>query len=175
MQLKFNYNKKPFETYVSFDPAIDHVNSDIKKFLETRDSSFLKFKPGMTPTKFYLKNIPRWLFIHMMNSDKPSQQILLAFQYGIERIDNLKETFLNEGVEITNNGLTTWEPTAIMESKNGDKIKYIEQEELENAFNLHTIMELGSVVLGKANWVPGTKAIYPVLPTSIEIIEKMKS
>lgn len=175
MNITFTYEKKPFELYVSFDPAIDQDKSDIKAYISTRDPKHLQFKPGMTPTKFYIKNLPRALFLNSIaTSTNPIMQAMLCFQYGIERIDNLKETFCNEGVSITNNGLSSWEPTEILTVEDL-RLRYISSTDMQNVFNFQTILEVASVVLKKTQSIPGIKPDYPVLPTSIEIIERMKS
>lgn len=176
MNVKLNFNKKSTEIYCSFDPAIDLNASDIVKYMETRDSSFLKFKPDQTPTKFFLKNIPRGIFVNgIMANESPYIQVLLAFQYGVEKIENLKETFLNEDVEIVNDGINVWEPSEVITLNDGNKLKYIDKDVLEKCFNLQTVMEIGTIALKKTNYVPGTKLTYPVLPTSIAIIDTMKS
>jgi hypothetical protein len=176
MELKINYTKKPFETYVSFDPAIDQEASDMKQYLLTRDTSFLKFKPGMTPTKFYLRNIPRGIVTKgIIPQENEEVKFMFAFQYGVQRIDNLKETFLNEGVEINNNGLTAWEPSKILTLANSNSFRYIDEDECNEFFNWQTVREIGSIALKKTLSIPGVKQDFPVLLTSIEIIERMKS
>lgn len=175
MQMKFNYSGKPFETYVSFDPAIDHDKTNIREYMETRDVSLLRFHLDQKPTKFYLKNIPRGIFVNGILNASISNQPFLAFQYGIDRIENLKVTFLNPEVEIINNGLNIWEPSEVFTTKDGEKVKYISQDDVEKAFNIQTILEIGSVILKKTQLIPGIKLTYPVLPTSTEIIERMRS
>lgn len=175
MNIKLNPVKKPFEIYCSFDPAIDQEKSNIKKYIETRDVSHLVFKPDVVPTKIFLKPIPRGIFVNAIAvTNNPATQAMLAFQYCIDRIENLKDFMLNEGVEIQNNGLSVWEPTEVFTTVEGLQIKYIDKDDVENCFNLTTIMEVSSVALKKTNYVPGTKLTYPVLPTSIEAIEAMR-
>ncbi len=173
MNLTFNYSPKLFETYASFDPAIDFDNSNMDLFQTTRDPKYLTFKPGMTPTKFYLKNIDKTIFYNFILNKTDAGKIFSCFQYGIERIDNLKPFFINEEYEITNNGIGTWEPTEILDLGNR-KVKHMKQEDAERVFIYQLIMELGGVVLKKTQSVRDVNLEYPVWPSSIELIEQVK-
>lgn len=173
MNIKNNIVRKPFETVLSFDPAIDIEKSNQKEFLRTRDMSHLQFKSGMTPTKFVLRDVPRSIFINFMLKQTLEAQFISAFQYGIVRIENLKSCFLSDGYEVEGNGLTIWEPTEVVTI--GDtKLKYLSDEDAQNLFDIPTMLEIGSVILKKTQSTRAIKQDYPVLPTSIEAIEKMK-
>ena len=164
MKLKINPSLGILETYSVYDPAIDVANSNLELFQKTRDTSHLKFLPGSTPTKFYLRDIPSMIFVdRITSSTNINFQLIAAFAFGIEKIQNLQPFCINKDVEIENDGLTTWIPDEEIDVLNKGKMKHIKVEDVINYFNMQLVAELGSIVLKKTQLMNGQKAEYPIM------------
>lgn len=172
--LTYSYNPKPIEIICSFDPAIDFENSDVSKYQKTRDLQYLKFKPGSTPTKFFIRNIPKTVFSGL-NSTASSAFLLGVsyFAWGVARIEDLKEIFLTEETEIQQNGLNIVEPTEVVTLEGGNQIKHWDMSNVANMFNQETINEISHVVLKKTQSMKSLKPDYKELQQSIEVIKRM--
>lgn len=175
MKIKYNYNSTPVAIYCSFDPAIDQEKSDIESYMKTRDDSFLKFKPGSTPTKFFVRNIPMTTFSGIDQRQSAALLAAFYFSWGVSHIENLNEVFLNSDAEIENDGLSIIEPTDFVTMESGKQIKYWNPQEIINCFNGPVIHDIGHVVLKKTQLAKKKKLDCLVLASSIDAIAKMNS
>lgn len=160
MRIKATY-KPSSEPIVSiYDPAIDHDQSNMAAYEKTRNIEHLVFKMGHEPTKFYFRNLPSNIFVNIQTKVSAESRGIVAFGYALERIEGLKEFCLNEGVELTHDGLNIWEPDDVIEI-DGKKVKgSLSPEPL---FHLKVIMELGFLVCEKALLMRGQEPDFHAL------------
>lgn len=57
MAVLLNTNRDTFDVILSIDSALDTTEEDFKMYQQTMDESFLKFKPGMEPTRFVMRKV----------------------------------------------------------------------------------------------------------------------
>jgi len=83
-------DKATFDTYCSTDPAIDTASmpiSDMRRYTETRDPSFLKFKPGSKASLFTLRNLPTSVVNALLDEGRTEGAIhRLAFAAAVVRV-----------------------------------------------------------------------------------------
>ncbi len=155
MRLKSTYSNNGYTLVSIFDPAIDPEKSNIEEYRKTREIEHLVFKPGSVPTKFVFRNLPSAIsYFLKAGSQGYNVSNNAFFQFAIERIENINEFCLSQNVEMTNDGLTVWEPEDLF--KNDDiSFKYCEHPEL--LFHWNVIQELGNIVQKKAFLMRGQK------------------
>lgn len=168
MQIKLNYSPKIYEVYSVLDPAIDHTNSNIEKYMETREPEYIKFKEGSTPTRIFMKNIRQSVYQNHM-IDKPA---ITYFAFAIEKIVNPKPFMFSEEVDIIEDGLNIWEPEDVI-NDGINSIKYCKNA--GEIFCMPFLTEMGFVVLGKQNCLRGTKPIYQKLPSLITLSQTINT
>ena len=103
------------------DEAIDLMNegTDLKKYREQYDVSFLKFKDGMTPTYFNLSNVPGPDLVVIQQDHYITELPEIKAGMSVEEMQNLKVSVkpVNQGTmlvkyfkaackSITDNGMT---------------------------------------------------------------------
>ncbi len=164
------YNKKTTEYICMYDSAIDQDKTNMEEYQKTRDVNLLVFKPMKKPTKFFIRNIPYQLASGIQMITTPQRMYHDYFSVGIERIENLKPEYLNDGIKIVNDGNDIWEPDEIVEIDDVLKIKTIEPEQAMRLFNSYCVREVGSFVEKKTHCPPVLKPTYPIWHSSIELM-----
>ena len=152
-----------FRTISITDPAIDHTNSNIEQFKQTRDLSLINFLPGETPTYFNLRKLPLSLKLWIKNRESvgDAYKYLDSFCAGVDSIDG-SGTILNG--QLTATGAMTLSPTKKL--KLGKTELYIwDIDELDPILGerFDVLMEIGSVVWGLLFLKGSTSSKFPFL------------
>lgn len=145
------------EVVVPHDEAVDLARSKITEYGLTRKISCLQFKPGMTPTRYQVRRIPRSLFLRFVDMPPTdNEKFVRAFLVGVEHIDALR---------VDDHGnVTTLRPTREL-STNGSMIYVFDDDVLEQV-PPDDVYDIGSVAYHRAFLAPGRKAYYRLPPSS---------
>lgn len=178
MELNFKQSKtvQTIPIILPWDRAIDRKKSDLDKYVETMDTSHLKFNPGIEPTRFWITELTEWVSqaAERISSKLPGHEERLLFQYGVQKISHLKKEFLNPSQfpnfdslpfdkSFTFNGSTDWYPeNSYSVPKHKTELKVVEDDEVIR-FNSMTIKFIAEYVRQTNFLVPGTEKPYQVL------------
>jgi hypothetical protein len=133
------------------DPAVDTESMSVTEmadYLKTRDFKKLKFKQGVKPTVYHLKEAARPLWVSwVMAVDGDAERAARCFQACVERVENL---YQRDGV-----CLPDWKP-------NG----YPMPDESLERFSLNDILEIGQVAWDHSYLPARIEPSYRLPPTS---------
>lgn len=159
--LRIKKKTQPMEVVVPWDPAIDTKKSDLKKYLETLEMKYLKFKSGKEPSVIHITSLSRWVMSKLVKLDvnDVNSYNLGAFRHGIERIVNLQDHLLSIDCEI--DGETgSWIPQEVTEGPNGSMIPTSTEEDAILFFNSEFRNFIASVVAARSNLRRGKSSPY---------------
>lgn len=169
------FRQAPIPVILSFDPAIDMERSKFEEYVRTRKLEHLAFKEGQSPTIFYVRHLPKVCFEQVMGAGlSPWEQYRLAFQWGIERIQTLKDIVLHPGMELEGGTIPLWEPSEEMVV--GPKtIKVIAKEDLEDTFSPVVVYEIGHFIFSNCFLANGIVRPYLLPGTSTLLLRTIQT
>lgn len=95
--------QEKFKAVCSFDPAIDTKSFTLSvmiDYLKTRDMGLLRFKPGVQPTVFHIREIPHTLWeSYVAAPESDAERYRRAFMVGVEMVENVVQ---QDGVTVSN-------------------------------------------------------------------------
>jgi hypothetical protein len=156
----------PFAVVTPFDPAIDDDASNVSLYMETRDMSLLKWHVDSPPTVFHVQRlaVSRALMI-AQHGTTPEQKHALAFMSGVVRVDNVR----------TESGIIPqWFPEWCKPGSDA-KSQVMTDAELQH-FAVDEVLDIGSVVLARANLRPGRPVCFvPQESSALALALKIRS
>jgi len=161
----------PFVTHVFWDPAIDHAQSNIGKFIETRDVAHLVMRAGAKPATYHLRAIPNRLVLdHLATEPNIDRKRQLAFRAALVRVEH---------AELGEMSTPLWQPQVVGEAQRTSEgrglsriFTLVSDDELE-LFDPPTVMEIGEVALTRAFLPKAFAASYALPPTSRRLLIMM--
>lgn len=152
------FSVAPFETVTPFDPAIDLEACNVEKYMNTRDMSSLVYLAGQQPTIFTVRRLPVSRSISIRSTaHSDAQARSLAFMAAVVRVQNIRT---DAGV------MPSWEPGWKRPGSTAQHESMTVAELDEGLFAEDEIMDVGEVVLQRANLRNGRPALFPPLPSS---------
>ena len=155
-----------FETVTIWDQAIDIAKSDLAGFIDTRDMSKIKYRDGMHPTVYVLRDIPNALAVrHLFASDSVDHRRMTAFQMAVVAIKNVT---LRDGRTVTE-----WRPRAVVEAEHGlsSAIPFtVSTDEVNELFYLANVLDVGEVAHARSFLPPEIGAGFLLPPTSRQVL-----
>lgn len=161
------FSVAPFAVVTPFDPAIDDGACKVAEYFETRDMALLKFHPAQSPTVFHVKRLPvsRVLSI-MQHGTSEENRAALAFMSGVVRVDNLR---MPDG-SLHHQWTPEWCRPASQATAQA-----MTDDEL-NQFALDEIIDIGSVVIARANLRHGRSPCFvPPQSSALALALKIRS
>lgn len=161
----------PFVTHVFWDPAIDHAQSNIGKFIESRDVAHLVIREGRRPAAFHLRAIPNRLVLdHLATESNIERKRQLAFRSALVRVENAQLGDITSPL---------WQPQVVADAQRTSEgrglsrmFTLVSDDELE-LFDPATVMEIGEVALTRAFLPKAFEASYALPPTSRRLLIMM--
>lgn len=141
----------PLKVASILDSALDSqaMGADLVKYVQTRDPSLVREKPGERVTWFYVRRIPTSLYQrYVMEATSEVDRRKRAFQVGVAKIENLT----------TNSGTTLQQlmPTEVAHTASGE-LEHFSEKQLEEIAAAY-IEEIGEVANVRA-FLPGKSAL----------------
>jgi len=120
------------------DPALDllAMGENLRDYIQKRDESLIKTKPGQSPTWFHLRRIPTSVFMrYVSEATSDADRRRRAFQASVKEVTNLT----------TPEGETAfkWTPSGTIDSKGGP-MPFVSDADLE-AFFPSQVDEIGAI------------------------------
>ena len=132
------------------DPAITST-CPLSLYGVTRDPQFLKFREGMKPTKYFVRRIPRSIFLRTVDVGEDLQmKWLRAFIFGVERVENC-ESESGHPLTVT--------PSREIEVPGGRLLVWSDTD-LDLLPSPDDIYDIGSVAYGRAFLRRGSRDYY---------------
>jgi len=161
----------PFVTHVFWDPAIDHTQSAVSKYIESRDTTHLVMRPNAKPAAYHLRAIPNRLVLdYLATEPNIERKRTLAFRAALVRVEH---------GDIGGMVTPLWQPQVVgtaARSADGAGISrvftLVSDDELE-LFDAVTVMEIGEVALTRAFLPKAFVPSYALPPTSRRLLLMM--
>lgn len=132
------------------DPAID-PHCPLGVYGVSRDLGHLRFREGMTPTRYFVRRLPRSLLLRTVDvGDDDRAKWVRAFVLGVERVNDCE---VEPGV------VRTVVPSQEIDTPGG-KLRVWSDEDLEKLPSVDDIYDIGSVVYGRAFLRRGSRDCY---------------
>lgn len=158
------YSAGPVPAVCSFDDSIDVEQSDVLRYVESRDMQFVKPRLGVALTVYHVARIDTSQAIkiqrHGIGED---ERAALAFACAVIRVDNL----------LTRDGerLQQWAPKWVEQPLGGSKLRQMKEAEL-NLFSYYAVQEIGSFALQRGFLAPGMPLCFVAPLSSADALAK---
>lgn len=163
---------RPYSVYVFWDPAINLANTDMRRFINTRDPRHIDFRDGMRPMTFHCRPIRNKEALRVLMSyghDEGSARVA-CFRAAVFRVENAYtlDTPVGEGSrpDIVPSSLVE-HPDWLDESKvPKHDVGFIwSEDELWRTFDPTTVADVGEVIR-TATFLPPSRSLTFTLPPS---------
>lgn len=153
-------------TVLSWDRAINLADPDtnLTKYLSTRDMSHLRFHAGKKPMVFHLRAISNRTASSVVMMGADNDQRMKAFRASVVRVENAK---LQDGREPFD-----WQPEAQANLQASDAWTMTEAE--LDLFHFGQVLEVGEVARARTFLPPEIEDAYVLPPTSWQVLLRLK-
>jgi len=156
------------EVVATWDPAIEFEEASYAKYLDTRDVSLLQFKAGAKPEVYVLRPVSNEIGYTIDSAPTVEEKYARAFFASVIQVKNF--------VDKHDRQFDSWQPEKVKNAgKAIDSITNLFTKEERELFRRPTIYEIGAVAWAHSFFQMKTVPIFPLLPTSLEILKAIPS
>lgn len=135
------------------DPALDMTDMERKEYREKRDMRLVRVRPGMQPTRYFIRMISNSHMRAIDDLPTPNQKRYGAFVHGVARIEH--------AVRRDGSVIPTCSGTEDVALVGGGKVKILTDLALEELGNRIAEDEIGGVAYAHSIFHPGAERTYP--------------